>query len=172
MLRDIVAPPIATSATMNSFTHESLKIVIYWIFKLALYSFEAQVQLSDKNCPAISTCHHDATQKNNEGDEGHDGTESHEDDDESPEIHEDDEGATAKGKSKKARISPQYKCSGAKCQYGFNAKNAKVTFYYGSKPCTKTANELKMIAATLLGPLQMAASASNARRVWAHHCKV
>ena len=24
MLRDIVAPPIATSATMNSFTHESL----------------------------------------------------------------------------------------------------------------------------------------------------
>jgi hypothetical protein len=29
---------------MNSFTHESLKIVIYWIFKLALYSFEAQVQ--------------------------------------------------------------------------------------------------------------------------------
>ena len=77
MLRDIVAPPIATSATMNSFTHESLKIVIYWIFKLALYSFEAQVQFSDKNCRAISTCHHDATQKNNEGDEGHRGTESH-----------------------------------------------------------------------------------------------
>ena len=73
---------------MNSFTHESLKIVIYWIFKLALYSFEAQAQLSDKNCPAISTCHHDATQKNNEGDEGHDGTESHEDDDESPEKQE------------------------------------------------------------------------------------
>ena len=70
--------------------------MIYWIFKLALYSFEAQAQLSDKNCPAISTCHHDATQKNNEGDEGHDGTESHEDDDESPEIHEDDESSMMK----------------------------------------------------------------------------
>jgi hypothetical protein len=105
MLRDIVAPPIATSATMNSFTHESLKIVMkivmYWIFKLALYSFEAQVQLSDKNCPAISTCHHDATQKNNEGDEGHDGTESHEDDDESPEIHKDDEGSNSEGEVKR-----------------------------------------------------------------------
>ena len=104
MLRDIVAPPIATSATMNSFTHESLKIVMYWIFKLALYSFEAQVQLSDKNCPAISTCHHDAAQKNNEGDEGHDGTESHEDDDESPEIdfHKDDEGSNYEGQVKES----------------------------------------------------------------------
>ena len=102
MLRDIVAPPIATSATMNSFTHESLKIVIYWIFKLALYSFEAQAQLSDKNCPAISTCHHDATQKNNEGDEGHDGTESHEDDDESPEIHEDDGRSNSEGEVKES----------------------------------------------------------------------
>ena len=52
----------------------------------------------DKNCPAISTCHHDATQKNNEGDEGHDGTESHEDDDESPEIHKDDEGSNSEGR--------------------------------------------------------------------------
>ena len=72
------------------------------IFKLALYSFEAQVQLSDKNCPAISTCHHDATQKNNEGDEGHDGTESHEDDDESPEIHKDDEGSNSEWQVKES----------------------------------------------------------------------
>ena len=76
-------------------------------------------------------------------------------------------------KNKKAKDKPlNTNVLEPSCQYGFNAKNAKVTFYYGSKPCTKTANELKMIAATLLGPLQMAASASNARRVWAHHCKV
>ena len=66
----------------------------------------------DKICPAISTCHHDATQKNNEGDEGHiiiikvvhqgprchDGIESHEDDDESPEIEKDDEGSNSEGR--------------------------------------------------------------------------
>ena len=96
--------------------------------------------------------------------------------------------ATAKGKSKKAtdvdsyfdyRESVQDKSKKAKDElltkvlerndeYCFKAKNARVTFFYGSEPCTKTADELKMIAATLLGPLQMAASASNARRVWAH----
>ena len=81
--------------------------------------------------------------------------------------------ATAKGKSKKAKDKPlNANVLEPSCQYGFNAKNAKVTFYYGSKPCTMTPNELKMMAATLLGPLQVVASASNARRVWAHRCKV
>ena len=91
--------------------------------------------------------------------------------------------ATAKGKSKKAtdvdyRASVQdnyellTKSLERSDQYAFNAKNARVTFFYGREPYTKTPDELKMIAATLLGPLQMAASASNARRVWAHHCKV
>ena len=98
------------------------------------------------------------------------------------------EEATAKGKSKKAtdldsyfdyRESVQDKSKKAKDElltkvlerndeYCFKAKNARVTFFYGSKPCTKTADELEMIAATLLGPLQVVASASNARRVWAH----
>ena len=80
---------------------------------------------------------------------------------------------TANDKSKKAKDKPlDTNVLESSCQYGFNAKNAKVTFYYGSKPCTMTPNELKMMAATLLGPLQVVASASNARRVWAHHCKV
>ena len=81
--------------------------------------------------------------------------------------------ATAKGKSKKAKDKPlNANVLEPSCQYGFNAKNAKVTFYYGSKPCTMTPNELKMMAATLLGPLQVVASASNATQVTACHCKV
>ena len=79
--------------------------------------------------------------------------------------------ATAKGKSKKAkhvhfdfdfREWVQDKSKKAKDElltkvlerndeYCFKAKNARVTFFYGSEPCTKTADELKMIAATLLG---------------------
>ena len=53
--------------------------------------------------------------------------------------------------------------------YGFNAKNAKVSFYYGRKPCTKTANELKMIVSTILPCLQAGVLASNAKQVIAHH---
>ena len=81
--------------------------------------------------------------------------------------------ATANGKSKKAKDKPlDTNVLESSCQYAFKTKNANVNFYFRRKPCTKTTNELKMIAATLLGPLQVVASASNARRVWAHHCKV
>ena len=80
--------------------------------------------------------------------------------------------AITKGKSKKAKDKPlNANVLEPSCQYGFNAKNAKVTFYYGSKPCTMTPNELKMMAATLLGPLQVVASASNATQVTASHVK-
>ena len=94
--------------------------------------------------------------------------------------------ATAKGKytakeAKEAMEAAQRreedKCTTAmtvesNCQYGFKEKppaHVKVLFNYGGrKPCTKTADELNMLAATLMGPLQVVASASNAKRVWAH----
>ena len=78
--------------------------------------------------------------------------------------------ATAKGESQKAKdksINENYMERTA--VYGFNAKNAKVSFYYGRKPCTKTANELKMIVSTILPCLQAGVLASNAKQVIAHH---
>ena len=78
--------------------------------------------------------------------------------------------ATAKGESQKAKdksINENYMERTA--VYGFNAKNAKVSFYYGRKPCTKTANELKMIVSTILQCLQAGVLASNAKQVIAHH---
>ena len=78
--------------------------------------------------------------------------------------------AIAKGKSKKAKDKPlNTNVLEPSCQYGFNAKNAKVTFCYGRKPCTKTANELKMITSTILPCLQAGVLASNAKQVIAHH---
>ena len=59
------------------------------------------------------------------------------------------------------------------CQYGFKEKppaHVKVLFNYGGrKPCTKTADELKTIAATFLGTLRVVASASGARSVSAFY---
>ena len=69
--------------------------------------------------------------------------------------------ATAKGEIKRRMER--------RAVYGFNAKNAKVSFYYGRKPCTKTANELKMIVSTILPCLQAGVLASNAKQVIAHH---
>ena len=53
--------------------------------------------------------------------------------------------------------------------YGFLGKKAKLRFYYGRNSFTKTANELKMIAAKILPFLQAGVSASNATRVTAFH---
>ena len=59
------------------------------------------------------------------------------------------------------------------CQYVFKEKppaHVKVRFDYGGrKPCTKTADELKTIAATFLGTLRVVASASGARSVSAFY---
>ena len=78
--------------------------------------------------------------------------------------------ATAKGESQKAKDkSINENFMERRAVYGFNAKNAKVSFYYGRKPCTKTANELKMIVSTILPCLQAGILASNAKQVTAHH---
>ena len=90
--------------------------------------------------------------------------------------------ATAKGKSKEAmkaaQRSEEDKSTTAmavesNCQYGFKEKapaHVKVLFNYGGrKPCTKTADELKTIAATCLGTLRVVASASGARSVSAFY---
>ena len=78
--------------------------------------------------------------------------------------------ATAKGKSTKTKEkSLNANFMERRAVYGFNVKNAKVSFYYGRKPCTKTANELKMIVSTILPCLQAGVLASNAKRVTAHH---
>ena len=78
--------------------------------------------------------------------------------------------ATAKGKSQKPKDkSLNTNFMKRRAMYGFNAKNAKVSFYYGRKPCTKTANELKMIVSTILPCLQAGVLASNAKQVIAHH---
>ena len=90
--------------------------------------------------------------------------------------------ATAKGKSKEAmeaaQRSEEDKCTTAmalesNCRYGFKEKppaHVKVLFNYGGrKPCTKTADELKTIAATFLGTLRVVASASGARSVSAFY---
>ena len=75
-----------------------------------------------------------------------------------------------KGKGKKAKDkSINENFMERRAVYGFNAKNAKVSFYYGRKPCTKTANELKMIVSTILPCLQAGVLASNAKQVIAHH---
>ena len=95
--------------------------------------------------------------------------------------------ATAKGKytakeakeaMEAAQRSEEDKCTTAmtvesNCQYGFKEKppaHVKVLFNYGGrKPCTKTTDELKTIAATFLGTLRVVASASGARSVSAFY---
>ena len=63
--------------------------------------------------------------------------------------------ATAKGKSQKAKDkSLNENFMERRAVYGFNAKNAKVSFHYGRKPCTKTATELKVIVSTILPCMQ------------------
>ena len=160
MLRDIVAPPLAKSASMNSFTHESLKIVLalyiqvgvvfIWCSSVIRFvpRFQLVITIPSKTAMAATAkakAARAARQKQKEQAIRRNA--------ESKRQHH--LAQAAKRQAESDAISSAVRNDWmqipleTKTKHGYKVRNAQVCFYYGEKLCAKTPDTLNMIARLL-----------------------